>query len=1110
MNKKEAKEIINSTFSNNFDEQRYKKFASNLFKTYKPGDRIVSSRYIKQAYKAFVVKYKIVGTFEDKEGYKIDILEVNLKKSSTLERARTAQRNFIADYLKVKNKDAALVAFISPNNKEWRLSLVKMESSLEVVNEELEATEEITPAKRWSFLVGKNEGSHTAQSRFVDMLMSDEDPSLTDLEVAFDIETVTKEFFEKYKELYFRLKEYLDSLIAKDKTIRKDFKEKGITTVDFAKKTLGQIVFLYFLQKKGWFGVAPDEQWGEGTKKFLRKVFERREEYGDNFFNDILEPIFYKALAQDRGTKSIYPDLNNCRMPFLNGGLFEPMNGYLWETININIPDELFSNSYKDEKTGDIGDGILDVLDRYNFTVNEDEPLEKEVAVDPEMLGKVFENLLDIKDRKSKGAFYTPREIVHYMCQESLINYLYTKINNKIPYCDLELFIRNGDRIIENDMIALARQEKNIEKYGREYTDKSYSLLLPVAVRTRAVKLDSFLKNIKVVDPAVGSGAFALGMINEIVRARKVLNVYLKKDISDGEFKKHAVIHSIYGVDIDPGAVEITKLRLWLALVVDEEIPHPLPNLEYKIMQGDSLISEYEGVKLFDEDILTKREQEATQSVLGLGFRKKESDLKMKTLRDKVISFINESEHGKKQNLKKEIDILKWEFIEETLKEQGREDKLGEIKKLRQKNIRPFFIWKLEFSDVFKDEGGFDVVIGNPPYVQLQKEGGRLAKMYKDQGYKTFARRGDVYSLFYERGWQLLKENGSLCFITSNKWMRAGYGSKTRKFFAENTNPILLVDFTGQKIFKSATVDTNILLFLKSKNQGKTKSVVIKENVLNKMGDFIRQNANICSFTTSNNWVILNEMEQRIKAKIEAVGIPLKEWNININYGIKTGLNEAFIINNEKRKELIKQDPKSAEIIRPILRGRDIKRYGYKFAGLYIILAYFGSHKIIPKEYPAIYQHLKRHKVKLKNRGQARYTSSRKPSPNINYPGQHHWLELDNNPSDKYLNQFKKEKIIYSETNNANETKITFDNKQYFTDKTAFIIVGENIKHIYKLLSSNIFTWYMNLISPKLGVNGISLTKESVEAFPCPPISSLKIEEAYKLTKEEVAFIENQ
>ena len=282
MNKKEAKEIINSTFSNNFDEQRYKKFASNLFKTYKPGDRIVSSRYIKQAYKAFVVKYKIVGTFEDKEGYKIDILEVNLKKSSTLERARTAQRNFIADYLKVKNKDAALVAFISPNNKEWRLSLVKMESSLEVVNEELEATEEITPAKRWSFLVGKNEGSHTAQSRFVDMLMSDEDPSLTDLEVAFDIETVTKEFFNKYKELYFRLKEYLDSLIAKDKTIRKDFKEKGITTVDFA-KTFRSNSFFIFLQKRVGLGLLPMNNGVRGQRNFFGKFLREEKNMATTF-----------------------------------------------------------------------------------------------------------------------------------------------------------------------------------------------------------------------------------------------------------------------------------------------------------------------------------------------------------------------------------------------------------------------------------------------------------------------------------------------------------------------------------------------------------------------------------------------------------------------------------------------------------------------------------------------------------------------------------------------------------------------------------------------------------------------------------------------------------
>lgn len=841
MNKKEAEEIISSTFSNNFDEQRYEKFASNLFKTYESKDKIVESQYIKLAYRAFVIKYKIVGTFEDREGHEIDILEVNLKKSSTLERARTAQRNFIAEYLKSRNKDAALVAFISPDNKEWRLSLVKMENSLEVVNEKLKTKEEVTPAKRWSFLVGKNEGSHTARSRFINILTSDEDPNLAEIEAAFDIETVTKEFFDKYTELYFRFKEYLDFLIAKDETIKKDFEEKEISTVDFAKKTLGQIVFLYFLQKKGWFGVAPDKQWGEGPKRFLREVFERRKKYGDNFFNDILEPLFYKALAQDRGIESIYPDLNNCRMPFLNGGLFEPMNGYLWETTNIIIPDELFSNDHQDKKTGDIGDGILDVFDRYNFTVNENEPLEKEVAVDPEMLGKVFENLLDIKDRKSKGAFYTPREIVHYMCQESLINYLCTEINNEISRNDLELFIRKGDRIIENDTIALTRQEANIKKHGREYNDTTYSLLLPASVRTRAEKLDSLLKNIKVADPAVGSGAFPLGMINEIVRARKVLNVYLKSDISDYELKKHAITHSIYGVDIDPGAVEIAKLRLWLSLVVDEETPHPLPNLEYKIMQGNSLISEYEGIKLFDEGIFDKeKKQKAEQLALGIG--KTRSDLKMELLQKRIASFINESQRTKKQNLKKEIDVLKWELIEETLKEQRREDKLEEIRKLRRKNIRPFFIWKLEFSDVFKEKGGFDVVIGNPPYKflsgkgspvktlerkgkikeaeELKKELNFIAKKYKNSSLGC----RDYYKWFIELGTSLLRLNGVYSYITPNTYLSLSNYKDLRKIIFEKLQCQKIIDL-GFDIFDQPVVPSAI--FIANKNNVESEIIEI-------------------------------------------------------------------------------------------------------------------------------------------------------------------------------------------------------------------------------------------------------------------------------------------
>jgi len=809
MNKKEAEEIISSTFSNNFDEQRYKKFVSNLFKTYKPEDKIVEGQYIKLAYKDFLIKYKIVGTFEDREGHEIDILEVNLNKASTLERARTAQRNFVAEYLKTRNKDAALVAFISPNNKEWRLSLVKIENSLEVVNEKLKTKEEITPAKRWSFLVGKNEGSHTARSRFINMLTSDEDPNLAELEAAFDIETVTKEFFNKYTELYFRLKEHLDSLIKKDETIKKDFEEKEISTVDFAKKTLGQIVFLYFLQKKGWFGVAPDKQWGEGPKRFLREVFERRERYGKNFFNDILEPLFYEALAQKRGVESIYPRLNNCRMPFLNGGLFEPMNGYLWETTDIIIPDELFSNNHT-TKEGDKGDGILDVFDRYNFTVKENEPLEKEVAVDPEMLGKVFENLLDVKDRKSKGAFYTPREIVHYMCQESLINYLYTETNNEIPRNDLELFIRKGDRIIENDKIALERQEERIKKYGSDrYKDSTYSLLLPTSVQTRAERLDELLQNIKVVDPAVGSGAFPLGMINEIVRARKVLNVYLKKHVSDYELKKHAITHSIYGVDIDPGAVDIAKLRLWLALVVDEEAPHPLPNLDYKIMQGNSLISEYEGIKLFDESIFDNEKKEMKQAKLGLG--KISSELKMEALQDKISLFINESQRTKKQNLKKDIDILKWELIEETLKEQGREDRLEEIRKLRQKNIKPFFIWKLEFSDVFKEKGGFDVVIANPPYVGEKGNKDIFQPIAKGNLGKYYQGKMDLFYFFFHLALDLGRKNTQNAFITTNYYITALGARKLRADLKERSSIRNLINFNELKIFESALGQHNMI-----------------------------------------------------------------------------------------------------------------------------------------------------------------------------------------------------------------------------------------------------------------------------------------------------------
>lgn len=851
MTKNEAQKLIKYVFTHKFDEKYFEHFVANLCKDYDKLSKVREGQYIKDAFKPNIAKYKVTGSFIDAEGNGIDILLVGLNNVATLQRARTLQRNFVADYLQTNNKEAAIVAFVTDKD-EWRFSLVRLDHKLEVVESKIKTKKEVTSAKRWSFLVGRNEGSHTAQSRFIKLLTSDDKPNLKEIESAFDIESVTKEFFDRYTELYFVLKEHLDKVLENNKDVRKDFEDKEISTVDFAKKTLGQIVFLYFLQKKGWFGVAPDKNWGDGPKQFIRELFNKRSLYGNNFFNDILEPLFYEALAQDRGEDSIYTRLNNVRMPFLNGGLFEPMNGYRWETTNILIPDEIFSNDIKDSKTGDIGNGILDVFDRYNFTVNENEPLEKEVAVDPEMLGKVFENLLEIKDRKSKGAFYTPREIVHYMCQETLINYLESNTEN-IPREDIEFFIRQGELILENDKIT---SEKIKEKENRGFKYKGdYSFLLPESIISFAEQIDKLLCEVKVADPAVGSGAFPLGMLNEIVRARRVIGVHMKSHKKTYTLKKETISNSLYCVDIDSGAVEITKLRLWLSLVVDENKPHPLPNLDNKIMQGNSLISEFEGIKLFDDNILDSNKIEQKT----LGFDKNEIERQIDELQDKTRQYVDENQRTSKQNLREEIDHIKWDLIELNLINQKREDKLEEIKKLRKKNIKPFFIWKLEFSDVFKKKGGFDIVIGNPPYVKNT----RINKVEKElylKYYKSLYDQWDLYIAFFELGLDLLDDKGVSAFITPNQWLSAKYGTKLRIILSDKV--LKFADFKSFADFKDAAVNTFITIHSKIKTKKMLSIEILDETGKSSIKNIERQEVinmsdNLGQLLSTHNHVIL-------------------------------------------------------------------------------------------------------------------------------------------------------------------------------------------------------------------------------------------------------------
>jgi len=586
MNRQQAKELIRNTFESPFDKERFTFFIKNLLNKIEEKPFSYQGNYIPDHFKPYISKLERIGKYCDGEN-EIDLLIVSLKKETSLQKARTMQRNFIAWYLKGsrggKLKDAALVAFVSPDEEDWRFSLVKMDYRFEEgPSGRVKVREEFTPARRWSFLVGKNEKSHTAQSRLVSILEDDEhNPTLKQLEEAFNIEPVTKEFFDKYRNLLICTVDALDSIVVRDPIIKKDFASKNINTIDFAKKLLGQIVFLYFLQKKGWFGVERDAGWGAGPNDFLRRLFNK--EYGDykNFFNDILEPLFYEALARQRDDD--FYSRFNCKIPFLNGGLFEPIGGYDWVHTDIILPDELFSNTRKTPE-GDIGDGILDVFDRFNFTVKEDEPLEKEVAIDPELLGKLYEKFnairpdnfyeykkalasgkknLEKQFNKKFGVYYTPREIVHYMCQQSLIYYLEQELQGKVSKEDIEKLIKYGEQFTENETTALLKEqliEEGIQK------GSSYKFKLPESIRKNAKFIDDKLKSIKICDPAIGSGAFPVGMMHEIVKTRNVLSAFINEEGEEGRttynFKRECIENSLYGVDIDSGACEVAKLRL--------------------------------------------------------------------------------------------------------------------------------------------------------------------------------------------------------------------------------------------------------------------------------------------------------------------------------------------------------------------------------------------------------------------------------------------------------------------------------------------------------------------------------------------------------------------
>lgn len=1006
-----------------------------------------------------------LGNIDTTDSYRIGLFQYNITKGSVANK-RVGLRNLVKSFINPTwgEFDAALVVFDSGDH--WRLSFI------------CDIKGEATSPKRYTYVFGSDDLLYrTPIERF--NFLKKKGVSFENLKTAFSVEALSDEFFDKYREQYADFIQYITGkrfVKVGSKWEEKVFGEPNAALMqafahnekkirDYVKKMMGRITFLHFLQRKGWMC---------GDLNYMQNMFENSA-YKNDYLDSVLEPLFFgilntkpaerEALFTDYGwDKSLLNEWKD--IPYLNGGLFERDEE---DEPESRFPAEYFKR-------------LFQFFSEYNFTIDENDPNDAEVGVDPEMLGKIFENLLE--DNKDKGAFYTPKEIVRYMCQESLIAYLET--NTSVAKDKIRQFVLSP----EEGVAGIPENKKP--------------------------KLLAALEEVKICDPAIGSGAFPMGLLNELLHCREVLS---GEHYDRAEIKKSIIQNNIYGVDIEKGAVDIARLRFWLSIVVDEETPSPLPNLDYKIMQGNSLIESFMGVDL--SKLTYEKEYKKDKGEFSL-FDDEKNRLQ-KTVSHLLSSYYSCSDHDRKVKLQQEIS----DTINKQLEAQAYNPEiLRELRSINLAENNKFFLWHTWFSDVFSrdDKEGFDIVIGNPPYIQLQNNGGELARLYEDCHFQTFAKTGDIYCLFYEKAWQLLRQQGHLCFITSNKWMRAGYGEKTRGFFAKHTNPKYLIDFAGVKIFDNATVDTNILIFGKGQNEYQTRCAVtdkLNKDSLKNLSDFVQQQHTICNFSNEQSWVILSPIEQSIKQKIESVGTPLRDWDIKIYRGVLTGYNDAFIISTEKRDEILancqteEERLCTAELIRPILRGRDIKRYGYNWADLWLIATFPSRHYDI-EMYPAVKAHLLSFgKERLEQTGKkylinGEEIKARKKTSNK-------WFETQDSIS--YWDDFFKPKIVWARLMRISKSEIdsfprfSKADAGYFVVDSLCFFTGKDIDKLCTFLNSSLATYYYLKNIAILDNGGMQMRQQYIEEIPCPPIESIEddisIYNLFGFTREEIDFIIN-
>ena len=880
-------------------------------------------------------------------------------------------------------------------------------------------------------------------------------------------------------------------------------------------RLITRLLFIWFIKEKG---LVADELFKKAQiQDFLKEdVFDS----GDSYYRAVLQNLFFATLnteidkrrfstqtRKDHRNFSVYryesqmDDSDRllelfAETPFINGGLFDCLDTFT-ETGGGGCRIDCFSDrqyrklSIPNRLFFDEEQGLIPLLEHYKFTVEENTPIDQEVALDPELLGRVFENLLAAINpetgetaRKMTGSYYTPRAIVDYMVEEALIATLSQKCQPS-----------------EDNEIAWEERLRYLFDYAKMFDDASVWF-----DDRETVDIVKTISEFKILDPAVGSGAFPMGVLHKLTLALRRLDPdnnrweALQKELAgkraaaafntqnqqerddelteisetferyrDSDFgrKLYLIQNSIFGVDIQPIACQIAKLRFFISLAIEQEPDKdagnfgikPLPNLETRFVAADTLI----GLKLqmsFKNHKVVNLEQELYNN------------------REK---HFHATTRQQKRDCKTEDKRLRAELASE-LKELGAfaddADNIAQWDIYDQNATADWFDKELMFGVT----DGFDVVIGNPPYIQLQKDSGKLSKLYKNKGFDTFVGSGDIYCLFYERGILLLKGDGHLCYITSNKWMRTAYGEKLRDYFVTHTQPLQLL-YMGPDVF-DATVDTNIILLQNNAPDDPTDFKTVKFGA-----EFDKQTDSISQYLNDNSvamekpakgqvWSILSPSELNVKRKIEDVGKPLKDWDINICFGIKTGCNKAFIIDDAKREQLIEQDPKSAEIIKPLLRGKDIKRYYARPSGFYILAT--GYDLDIPKRYPAIYEHLETIGEQIdsgiiKTKGKGLFERDDQ--------GENWW----NLRACDYYSEFEKEKVVWKRIGSI--LRFAYIQHPMLCLDSTCIATGNNVKFLTAVLNSPVSHFQLFSLAPTTGTGDLIVSVQAIKPILVPPIT---------------------